>query len=69
MELKKQVQRRGFTGTDWGSNPNGRKSRFGYAFTLCGGTISWLSKNQGTIALSSTEAEYTAASIATQEAI
>lgn len=50
-------------------DPNGRKSCFGYVFMLCGGTISWLSKKQATIALSFTEAEYVAVSIAAQEAI
>eukprot|EP00794_Sanderia_malayensis_P021071 gene21071-biopygen14635 len=63
------VQLGGFVDADWGSDPNGRKSRSGYIFTLCEVVISWLSKKQTTVALSSTEAEYIAASIATQEAI
>ena len=63
------VQLQGYVDADWGSNPNGRKSQSGYLFTLCGGVISWASKKQSVVALSSTEAEYVAASLASQEAV
>ena len=63
------VQLKGYVDADWGSNPNGRKSQSGYTFFLCGGIISWASKKQPIIALSSTEAEYIAASLALQEAL
>ena len=53
----------------FGSNPNGRKSHSGYLFTVCGGVISWASKKQCVAALSSTEAEYVAASLASQHVI
>ena len=52
-----------------GSNPNGRKSQSGFVVFACGGIISWASKKQPIIALSSTEAEYIAANLAVQEAI
>ena len=64
-----EVQLNGYVDADWGSNPNGRKSQSGYLFTLCGGVISWASKKQSVVALSSTEAEYVAASLACQEAV
>ena len=45
-----------------------RPSISGYAFMLAGGPISWQSRSQPTIALSTMEAEYMAAATATQEA-
>ena len=63
------VKLKGYVDADWGSNPNGRKSQSGYLFTVCGGVISWASKKQSVVALSSTEAEYIAASLASQEAV
>jgi hypothetical protein len=54
---------------DWGSDVNDRKSTSGYAFTLAGGAISWSSKKQSAVALSSTEAEYIAGAHAAKEAI
>jgi hypothetical protein len=46
-----------------------RKSVSGYVFLLAGAPISWKSKSQSSVALSSCEAEYMAASSAAQEAI
>eukprot|EP00253_Pinus_taeda_P005893 PITA_05893 len=46
-----------------------RRSTTGYVFTLAGGVISWMSKLQETIALSTTKAKYIAASDASKEAI
>ncbi|KAJ9561556.1 hypothetical protein OSB04_006716 [Centaurea solstitialis] len=45
------------------------KSQSGYVFTLNGGAISWKSSKQDTIADSTIEAEYIAASDATKEAV
>ena len=46
-----------------------RRSTTGFLFTLAGGPICWESQLQRTVALSSTEAEYMAASSAAQEAL
>ena len=59
----------GYVDANWGSNPDNRRSTTGYVFTLAGGVISWKSKSQLTVALSSTESEYMALSAATQEAL
>ena len=60
---------RGYSDTDWGGDPDESRSISGYVFTLSGEAISWYSKKQDCIALSTTEAEYVACSIATQEAM
>lgn len=59
----------GFSGADWAGDIASRKSTSGYVFVMNGGCISWKSKQQRTVALSSTEAEYMALSEALQEAI
>ncbi|PIL25727.1 hypothetical protein GSI_11477 [Ganoderma sinense ZZ0214-1] len=58
-----------FSDADWGSSMEHRHSISGYVFTLDGGAISWSSKKQNVVALSSTEAEYIALTHATKEAI
>jgi hypothetical protein len=40
-----------------------------YIFDVAGGSVSWASKKQPTVTLSTVEAEYMAASNATKEAI
>ena len=58
----------GFTDSDFASRPD-RHSISGYAFLYGGGAISWSSKRQSVVALSSTEAEYIALSTGTREAV
>lgn len=55
------VKLQGWSDSDWGGDPDTRRSTSGYTFTLGSGVVSWSSKKQPTIALSSTEAEYRAA--------
>ena len=57
----------GFTDANWAGDIIERKPTSGYVFQLCRYTISWRSKRQEIIALSSTEAEYVALSFAAQE--
>jgi len=59
----------GYSDSDWAANVDTRRSTTGYVFFLCGGPISWRSKVQPTVALSSTEAEYMALTSSAQEAM
>jgi len=52
-----------------GGDPDESRSTSGYVFTLGGGVISWCSKKQHCIALSTMKVEYVACSLATQEAM
>ena len=58
----------GFSDADWGGDLDDRRSTTGNLFLLAGGAVSWLSKKQGVVALSTSEAEYVALSLAAQEA-
>ena len=58
----------GFCDSDWAGDVDSRRSVTGYCFTLGSGCISWISKKQPTVALSSTEVEYKAACFAACEA-
>jgi hypothetical protein len=59
----------GFSDADWGGDLETRRSTTGYLFKLGSGAVSWASKLQPTVALSSAEAEYLAVCAAVQEAI
>ena len=63
-----QGQGRGYTDADWGSADDRRSIR-GYTFIMAGAAISWNSKRQATVALSSTEAEYMALTQAVKESL
>jgi len=57
----------GFYDSDWGGDYPTRKSTTGYLFRLGNTAISWSSKLQSTVALSSCEAEYMALKEAVKE--
>lgn len=57
-----------FVDSDWAGDPNTRRSTTGYLFKINEGAVSWRSKLQSTVSLSSTEAEYRATTEAAQEA-
>jgi hypothetical protein len=58
----------GYVNADWASDVNDQKSTSGFVFMLAGGAISWSSKKQGAVALSSTEFKYIAGAHAAKEA-
>lgn len=59
----------GYCDADWASDIENRKSCTGYVFLRSSGAISWNSKQQPTVALSTAEAEYMSLSAATQKAM
>jgi hypothetical protein len=59
----------GYSDADWGGDLSSRRSTGGYAFALGGSLISWTSKRQQTVALSSCEAEYMGLTQSAKEAI
>jgi hypothetical protein len=64
-----ESQLTGFSDSDWAGDLDTRRSTTGYVYLCSGGAISWKSRRQPTVALSSTEAEYMATSEASKEAI
>lgn len=59
----------GYCDADWAADLDERRSCTGYAFIKQGAAISWNSKRQPTVALSSAEAEYMSLSACIQEAL
>eukprot|EP00253_Pinus_taeda_P015362 PITA_15362 len=59
----------GYTDSDWAGSVDDRKSTSGYVFHMGSGAISLASKKQSIVALSTTEAEYVAATAAACQAV
>ena len=57
----------GFIYADWACDTALRRSSAGHCFNLGSMVVSWCSKKQSILALSSTEVEYIAATMAAQE--
>jgi hypothetical protein len=66
---KPELQLQGYSDSDYAGDVATRRSTGGFIFFLGGAAISWRSKLQAGVALSSTEGEYVALSVAAQEAI
>ncbi|KXZ41531.1 hypothetical protein GPECTOR_411g255 [Gonium pectorale] len=58
-----------FSDSDWAGDLDTRRSTTGFVFVFNGAAVSWRSRLQPTVAASSVEAEYMAASSATREAL
>eukprot|EP00253_Pinus_taeda_P016764 PITA_16764 len=59
----------GYTDNDWARGVDDRKSTLGYVFHMGLGAISWASKKQPVVSLSTTETEYVAATAATCQVV
>ena len=66
---KSNLTLQGFLDADMGGDFDTKKNTIGYIFTLGGTAMSWKSKLQYRVALSTTEAKYIAISKATKEMI
>jgi hypothetical protein len=58
-----------YVDADYGGCRDTRRSTSGYVFTMAGGAVTWSSKRQATVALSTVEAEYVAMSRCAQQMI
>jgi hypothetical protein len=58
-----------FCDADWGNDSADRKSISGFVITMAGGAVSWSSKKQQTVALSTAEAEYVSATHVTKQVL
>jgi hypothetical protein len=63
-----QLELHGYSDASWASEDADRRSTSGYVFMLGGAAISWASKRQATVALSTCEAEYMAMCLVAQQA-
>jgi hypothetical protein len=61
------VELAGYSDSDWARNPDDKKSTSGYAFNIGTRVVSWSSKKQPIVSLSSTKDEYKALCNATCE--
>ena len=59
----------GYSDADWAGDIDDQKLTSGYLFQICVAAVSWRSKKQKCVALSTAEAEYMALASAAQEAV
>ncbi|KAK8636397.1 hypothetical protein V6N13_124143 [Hibiscus sabdariffa] len=66
---EEQLSIKGYTDASFQTDKDDSRSQSGFVFRLNGGAVSWKSSKQDTVADSTTEAEYIAASKAAKEAV
>src|SRR5258708_37090374 len=59
----------GYSDSDWAGDPRDHRSMSGFIFTMAGAAVSWSSKKQPSVALSSMEGKYMAMTHTTKEAV
>ncbi|KAK9063785.1 hypothetical protein SSX86_017657 [Deinandra increscens subsp. villosa] len=64
-----KLELKGFCDADYAGDLDTRRSTTGYVFMLGQAAVTWCSKRQPTVSLSTTEAEYRAAAMAAQEIV
>ena len=68
-EENQKINLEGYVDSDWAGSAIDRKSTSGCCFSMGSGVISWFSRKQSCVALSTTEAEYVATCLGTCEAV
>jgi len=66
---KREMKVKGYVDADFAGEVNHRRSTTGYIFIVGTGTVSWMSRIQKIVALSTTEAEYVAVTEVSKEMI
>eukprot|EP00253_Pinus_taeda_P014946 PITA_14946 len=67
--LDRVLDIRGFVDADWVGDLDQRRSTSGYVFNLIGAAVSWMSKKQSIVAISTIDVEYMVATHASKEAV
>eukprot|EP00961_Rhodomonas_salina_P245303 3314521-Rhodomonas_salina.1 len=62
LDERRRNRLEGWVDSDFASDPDTRKSVTGYVMSINGAPLSWRAKRQGCVTLSSSEAEFVAAS-------
>ena len=68
-EVNQKINLEGYVDSDWVGSAIDRKSTLGCSFSMGSGVISWFSRKQSCVALSTAEAEYVVACLASCEAV
>ncbi|XP_058742080.1 secreted RxLR effector protein 161-like [Vicia villosa] len=68
-DMGKSCELLGYIDSNWCGDKDDRKSTAGYVFMFGGAPISWCSKKESVVALSSCEAEYITASLCACQAV
>ncbi|KAI7965086.1 hypothetical protein MJO29_003184 [Puccinia striiformis f. sp. tritici] len=69
LRLGGKLELSGYSDADWAEDRDDRKSTSAYTYRIGSGAISWKSRKQATVSLSSTEAEYKALSDSCKEGL